>query len=147
MYKPVTENYFLYAAPEDYHYSDWEIINRGALDEAVGSGGQRQSVQLLVAMMIMTHKRVNRENKGWTVFLYDNPFGEMVSNNVLDPVFEISKALKFQWLIVTPPELVKNDVSVRFGVYWQLYFGGVKGDMLESTLIKGGRKLIPVSLF
>ncbi len=147
VYKPVTENYFLYAAPEDYHYSDWEIINRGALDEAVGSGGQRQSVQLLVAMMIMTHKRVNRENKGWTVFLYDNPFGEMVSNNVLDPVFEISKALKFQWLIVTPPELVKNDVSVRFGVYWQLYFGGVKGDMLESTLIKGGRKLIPVSLF
>ncbi|KTD87370.1 hypothetical protein [Paenibacillus etheri] len=147
VYKPVTENYFLYAAPEDYHYSDWEIINRGALDEAVGSGGQRQSVQLLVAMMIMTHKRVNRENKGWTVFLYDNPFGEMVSNNVLDPVFEISKALKFQWLIVTPPELVKNDVSVRFGVYWQLYFGGVKGDMLESTLVKGGRKLIPNSLF
>ncbi|WP_405174576.1 hypothetical protein MHI27_20290 [Paenibacillus sp. FSL H8-0261] len=147
VYKPVTENYFLYAAPEDYHYSDWEIINRGALDEAVGSGGQRQSVQLLVAMMIMTHKRVNRENKGWTVFLYDNPFGEMVSNNVLDPVFEISKALKFQWLIVTPPELVKNDVSVRFGVYWQLYFGGVKGDMLESTLVKGGRKLVPVSLF
>lgn len=147
VYKPVTENYFLYAAPEEYHYSDWEIINRGALDEAVGSGGQRQSVQLLVAMMIMTHKRVNRENKGWTVFLYDNPFGEMVSNNVLDPVFEISKALKFQWLIVTPPELVKNDVSVRFGVYWQLYFGGVKGDMLDSTLVKGGRKLIPVSLF
>lgn len=147
VYKPFTENYFLYAEPEDYHYSDWEIINRGALDEAVGSGGQRQSVQLLVAMMIMTHKRVNRENKGWTVFLYDNPFGEMVSNNVLDPVFEISKALKFQWLIVTPPELVKNDVSVRFGVYWQLYFGGVKGDMLDSTLVKGGRKLIPVSLF
>lgn len=147
VYKPVTENYFLYAAPEEYHYSDWEVINRGALDEAVGSGGQRQSVQLLVAMMIMTHKRVNRENKGWTVFLYDNPFGEMVSNNVLDPVFEISKALRFQWLIVTPPELVKNDVSVRFGVYWQLYFGGEKGDMLESTLIKGGRKLIPASLF
>lgn len=147
VYKPVTENYFLYAAPEDYHYSDWEVINRGALDEAVGSGGQRQSVQLLVAMMIMTHKRVNRENKGWTVFLYDNPFGEMVSNNVLDPVFEISKALKFQWLIVTPPELVKNDVSVRFGVYWQLYFGGDKGDALDSTLIKGGRKLIPASLF
>ncbi|WP_379152640.1 hypothetical protein [Paenibacillus sp. sgz5001063] len=147
VYKPVTENYFLYAAPEDYHYSDWEVINRGALDEAVGSGGQRQSVQLLVAMMIMTHKRVNRENKGWTVFLYDNPFGEMVSNNVLDPVFEISKALRFQWLIVTPPELVKNDVSVRFGVYWQLYFGGEKGEMLESTLIKGGRKLIPASLF
>lgn len=147
VYKPVTENYFLYAAPEEYHYSDWEVINRGALDEAVGSGGQRQSVQLLVAMMIMTHKRVNRENKGWTVFLYDNPFGEMVSNNVLDPVFEISKALRFQWLIVTPPELVKNDVSVRFGVYWQLYFGGDKGEMLESTLIKGGRKLIPASLF
>ncbi|MHA6532041.1 coiled-coil domain-containing protein [Paenibacillus sp. BAC0078] len=147
VYKPVTENYFLYAEPEEYHYSDWEVINRGALDEAVGSGGQRQSVQLLVAMMIMTHKRVNRENKGWTVFLYDNPFGEMVSNNVLDPVFEISKALKFQWLIVTPPELVKNDVSVRFGVYWQLYFGGEKGEMLESTLIKGGRKLIPASLF
>ncbi|AJS61179.1 hypothetical protein [Paenibacillus sp. IHBB 10380] len=147
VYKPVTENYFLYAAPEEYHYSDWEVINRGALDEAVGSGGQRQSVQLLVAMMIMTHKRVNRENKGWTVFLYDNPFGEMVSNNVLDPVFEISKALKFQWLIVTPPELVKNDVSVRFGVYWQLYFGGTKGDLLESTLVKGGRKIIPVSLF
>ncbi|NQX44196.1 hypothetical protein HQN87_02535 [Paenibacillus tritici] len=147
VYKPVTENYFLYAAPEDYHYSDWEVINRGALDEAVGSGGQRQSVQLLVAMMIMTHKRVNRENKGWTVFLYDNPFGEMVSNNVLDPVFEISKALKFQWLIVTPPELVKNDVSIRFGVYWQLYFGGDKGDALDSTLIKGGRKLVPASLF
>ncbi|AIQ41488.1 hypothetical protein [Paenibacillus sp. FSL R5-0912] len=147
VYKPVTENYFLYAAPEEYHYSDWEVINRGALDEAVGSGGQRQSVQLLVAMMIMTHKRVNRENKGWTVFLYDNPFGEMVSNNVLDPVFEISKALKFQWLIVTPPELVKNDVSIRFGVYWQLYFGGDKGDALDSTLIKGGRKLVPASLF
>ncbi|ASA21426.1 hypothetical protein [Paenibacillus donghaensis] len=147
VYKPVTENYFLYAAPEDYHYSDWEVINRGAMDEAVGSGGQRQSVQLLVAMMIMTHKRVNRENKGWTVFLYDNPFGEMVSNNVLDPVFEISKALKFQWLIVTPPELVKNDVSLRFGVYWQLYFSGTKGDMLESTLVKGGRKLTPLSLF
>ncbi|AIQ47104.1 hypothetical protein R70723_15330 [Paenibacillus sp. FSL R7-0273] len=147
VYKPVTENYFLYAAPEEFHYSDWEVINRGALDEAVGSGGQRQSVQLLVAMMIMTHKRVNRENKGWTVFLYDNPFGEMVSNNVLDPVFEISKALRFQWLIVTPPELVKNDVSVRFGVYWQLYFGGDKGEMLESTLIKGGRKMIPASLF
>ncbi|WP_151734022.1 hypothetical protein [Paenibacillus tengchongensis] len=147
VYKPVTENYFLYAAPEDYHYSDWEVINRGALDEAVGSGGQRQSVQLLVAMMIMTHKRVNRENKGWTVFLYDNPFGEMVSNNVLDPVFEISRALRFQWLIVTPPELVKNDVSVRFGVYWQLYFGGEKGEMLESTLVKGGRKLIPATLF
>lgn len=147
VYKPVTENYFLYAAPEDYHYSDWEVINRGAVDEAVGSGGQRQSVQLLVAMMIMTHKRVNRENKGWTVFLYDNPFGEMVSNNVLDPVFEISKALKFQWLIVTPPELVKNDVSVRFGVYWQLYFGGDKGDALGSTLIKGGRKLAPATLF
>lgn len=147
VYKPVTENYFLYAEPEDFHYSDWEVINRGALDEAVGSGGQRQSVQLLVAMMIMTHKRVNRENKGWTVFLYDNPFGEMVSNNVLDPVFEISKALKFQWLIVTPPELVKNDVSIRFGVYWQLYFGGEKGEMLESTLVKGGRKLIPASLF
>ncbi|MBW4080727.1 hypothetical protein [Paenibacillus sp. S150] len=147
VYKPVTENYFLYAAPEEHHYSDWEVINRGALDEAVGSGGQRQSVQLLVAMMIMTHKRVNRENKGWTVFLYDNPFGEMVSNNVLDPVFEISRALRFQWLIVTPPELVKNDVSVRFGVYWQLYFGGEKGDQLESTLVKGGRKLIPASLF
>ncbi|MNP82339.1 hypothetical protein D3C76_1809460 [compost metagenome] len=62
-------------------------------------------------------------------------------------MFEISKALRFQWLIVTPPELVKNDVSIRFGVYWQLFFGGDKGDMLESTLVKGGRKLIPASLF
>ena len=147
IYKPTTENYFIYARPEEYHYSEWEVINKGAVEEAGGSGGQTQSVQLLVAMMIMTHKRVNRENKGWTVFLYDNPFGEMVSKNVLDPVFEISKILKFQWCIVTPPELVKNDVSTRFGVYWHLNFGGSKGDSLETTLVKGGRKLTPLTLF
>src|SRR5690606_11472595 len=127
--------------------SEWEVINKGAAEEAGGSGGQTQSVQLLVAMMIMTHKRVNRENKGWTVFLYDNPFGEMVSKNVLDPVFEISKILKFQWCIVTPPELVKNDVSTRFGVYWQLSFGGSKGNAVVTALVKGGRKLTPLTLF
>ena len=137
----------MYARSEDHHYSDWEIINQGSIDEAVGSGGQTQSVQLLVAMMIMTHKRVNRENKGWTVFLYDNPFGEMASKHVLDPVFEISKALRFQWLIVTPPELVKNDISTRFNVYWQLSFSGAKGEVVESTLVKGGRKVAPLTLF
>lgn len=147
VYKPTTDNFFIYAKPEDYHYSDWEIINKGALTEAVGSGGQKQSVQLIVAMMIMTHKRVNRENKGWTVFIYDNPFGEMVSKNVLDPVFEISKALRFQWLIVTPPELVKNDVSTRFGVYWELSFNGSERNHVISTLIKGGRKVVPLTLF
>ena len=74
------------------------------------------------------------------MFLYDNPFGEMASKHVLDPVFEISKALRFQWLIVTPPELVKNDISTRFNVYWQLSFSGAKGEIVESTLVKGGRK-------
>ncbi|MFI8713241.1 hypothetical protein [Brevibacillus brevis] len=146
VYKPTTENEFMYQEPQDYHYTDWEVINQGSATgvEAGGSGGQTQSVQIIVAMMILTHKRVMRENKGWTIFIYDNPFGEMVSENVLDPIFAISEALQFQWIIVTPPELVKLDVSRRFPVYIQ--FSAEKGTVTQ-TIHQGRRSLHPTSLF
>jgi hypothetical protein len=93
----------------------------------------------MIMMMIMTFKRQEHSNN-WSVLITDNPFGQAVSAHILDPIFSIADILRFQWIVLAPPELIKLDVSRRFPVYWNLELSQQKqGEMIREVLQHGGR--------
>jgi hypothetical protein len=140
VYKPQTTNVFLYESPKKHHYTEWETLNKGSLTEAKGSGGQLLAARTIVMMMLMTYKRQIRESTQWSVLISDNPFGQAVSPHILDPIFAIAENLRFQWIVLAPPELIKLDVSRRFPVFWELeLLRDVHGEMVTERLQHGGR--------
>jgi hypothetical protein len=139
IYKPQTTNAFLYEKPRKHHYTDWETLNKGSKMEAKGSGGQLLAARTMIMMMIMTFKR-QEHSKNWSVLITDNPFGQAVSAHILDPIFAIADILRFQWIVLAPPELIKLDVSRRFPVYWKLELSQQKqGEIIKEVLQHGGR--------
>ncbi|WP_374723893.1 hypothetical protein [Calidifontibacillus erzurumensis] len=139
IYKPQTTNAFLYEKPRNHHYTSWETLNKGCKIEAKGSGGQVLAARTIVMMMIMTFKR-QENNSNWSVLITDNPFGQAVSAHILDPIFSIADTLKFQWIVLAPPELIKLDVSRRFPVYWKLELKQHHhGEVIKEVLQHGGR--------
>lgn len=149
IYKPQTTNAFLYEKPRKHHYTDWETLNKGSKMEAKGSGGQLLAARTMIMMMIMTFKRQEHSNN-WSVLITDNSFGQAVSAHILDPIFSIADILKFQWIVLAPPELIKLDVSRRFPVYWKLELSQQKqGEIIKEVLQHGGRTFdeVEFSLF
>ncbi|MEH7131108.1 hypothetical protein V7103_23230 [Neobacillus drentensis] len=149
IYKPQTTNAFLYEKPRKHHYTDWETLNKGSKMEAKGSGGQLLAARTMIMMMIMTFKRQEHSNN-WSVLITDNPFGQAVSAHILDPIFSIADILRFQWIVLAPPELIKLDVSRRFPVYWKLELSQQKqGEVIKEVLQHGGRAFddVEFSLF
>ncbi|WML26436.1 hypothetical protein [Neobacillus sp. OS1-33] len=149
IYKPQTTNAFLYEKPRKHHFTDWETLNKGSKMEAKGSGGQLLAARTMIMMMIMTFKR-QEHNNNWSVLITDNPFGQAVSAHILDPIFSIADILRFQWIVLAPPELIKLDVSRRFPVYWKLELSQQKhGEIVKEVLQHGGRTFdeVEFSLF
>jgi hypothetical protein len=139
IYKPQTTNAFLYEKPRKHHYTEWETLNKGSKMEAKGSGGQLLAARTMIMMMIMTFKR-QEQSTNWSVLITDNPFGQAVSAHILDPIFSIADVLRFQWIVLAPPELIKLDVSRRFPVYWKLELNQQKnGEVIREVLQHGGR--------
>lgn len=139
IYKPQTTNAFLFERPRKHHYTSWETLNKGSKTEAKGSGGQLLAARTIIMMMIMTFKR-QEHSTNWAVLITDNPFGQAVSAHILDPIFSIADILRFQWIVLAPPELIKLDVSRRFPVYWKLELNQQKqGEVIKEVLQHGGR--------
>lgn len=139
IYKPQTTNAFLYERPRKHHYTTWETLNKGSKTEAKGSGGQLLAARTIIMMMIMTFKR-QEHSTNWSVLITDNPFGQAVSAHILDPIFSIADILRFQWIVLAPPELIKLDVSRRFPVYWKLELSQKnQGEIIKEVLQHGGR--------
>lgn len=146
LYKPQTTNAFLYEKPRKHHYTTWETLNKGSKVEAKGSGGQLLAARTIIMMMIMTFRR-QENSSNWSVLITDNPFGQAVSAHILDPIFSIADTLKFQWIVLAPPELIKLDVSRRFPVYWKLELQQQKqGEVMKEVLQHGGRTFEDVEL-
>lgn len=141
VYKPQTVNSFLYETPKEHHYTEWQTINKGSLTEGKGSGGQLLAVRTIVMMMLITYRHHQQGGEAWTVLISDNPFGQAVSAHILDPIFAIAENLRFQWIVVSPPELIKLDVSRRFPVYWELKLIPIPhGEQIVEELHHGGRQ-------
>lgn len=140
VYKPQTTNSFLYETPKGHHYTEWQTLNKGSYTEAKGSGGQLLAARTIVMMMLITYRR-QQQAKQWTVLISDNPFGQAISEHILDPIFAIAENLHFQWIVVSPPELIKLDVSRRFPVYWELKLDPfAHGEQIVEKLHHGGRQ-------
>lgn len=125
VYNMQTNNAFTYGRPKPEYYSTWRTINTGSETKSDGSGGQKLSARMIVMMMLLSMK--NELDDRWMTLLCDNPFGQAASPHVLDPIFIVAEKLKFQLIIVTPPELVKTEISQRFPVYYKLDFREEKG--------------------
>jgi hypothetical protein len=132
VYNLQTNNAFRYERPKDEYYSTWETINKGSETETSGSGGQTLSARMVIMMMLLSLK--NHSHK-WTTLICDNPFGQAASEHVLDPIFAASELLRFQLIVVTPPELVKTGISQRFPVYYALDLKEEKGvEKIQETV-------------
>lgn len=125
VYNMNTENALAYSRPRKEHYATWKTINQGSATTADGSGGQKLAARTVVMMMLLSIK--NDTDTHWMTLVCDNPLGQAVSAHVLDPVFEVAKKLKFQLIFVSPPELIKTEVSRRFPVYYKLDFREQRG--------------------
>ncbi|MFS0782493.1 hypothetical protein [Bacillus sp. 1P06AnD] len=134
VYNMRTDNAFMYKAPSKEHYSTWKTINQGSKTKSDGSGGQKLSARMVMMMMLLSVK--NETDRNWVTLLCDNPFGQAASTHVLDPIFTVAQKLRFQLIVVTPPELVKTDISQRFDVFYKLDFKRVNGkDMIQDTVV------------
>lgn len=120
LYRLHEENSFLYEPPKDDFYTEWETINESSKTDPAGSGGQLFSARTLILMMLTSFKRTNDDNTNWKLLITDNPFSVAVSDHIVDPILAIAEELKFQWIVVTPPELVKIELLQKFDVYYQL---------------------------
>jgi hypothetical protein len=119
IYNLNTDNTFLTEQPLSHYFTEWETMNTGSHTETAGSGGQLVAARTLVMMMLLTFKRKSTDQR-YSVLISDNPFANAISPHVVDPIFVIADLLKFQWLVVTPPELVKLGISQKFPVYCSL---------------------------
>ncbi|KUP04256.1 hypothetical protein Q75_15780 [Bacillus coahuilensis p1.1.43] len=120
LYRLHEENSFLYEPPKEEFYTEWETINESSKTDPSGSGGQLFSARTLILMMLTSFKRTNEDNSNWKLLITDNPFSVAVSDHIVDPILAIAEELKFQWIVVTPPELVKVELLQKFDMYYQL---------------------------
>ncbi|WP_075618312.1 hypothetical protein [Paenisporosarcina indica] len=120
MYRLHEENSFLYEPPKEEFYTEWETINESSKTDPSGSGGQLFSARTLILMMLTSFKRTNEDNSSWKLLITDNPFSVAVSDHIVDPILAIAEELKFQWIVVTPPELVKVELLQKFDMYYHL---------------------------
>ena len=133
VYNMRTDNAFMYGKPQREHYSTWQTINQGSKTKSDGSGGQKLSARMVMMMMLLSVK--SETDQSWVPLVVDNPFGQAASAHVLDPIFAVADKLKFQFIIVTPPELVKTEISQRFDAYYKLDFIREKGKEIVSDTI------------
>jgi len=133
VYNMRTDNAFMYGKPLREHYSTWQTINQGSKTKSDGSGGQKLSARMVMMMMLLSVK--NESDQSWVPLVCDNPFGQAASAHVLDPIFSVAEKLKFQFIVVTPPELVKTEISQRFDAYYKLDFIREKGKEIVSDTI------------
>ncbi|AXI08453.1 hypothetical protein CUC15_05760 [Oceanobacillus zhaokaii] len=138
VYNMRTDNAFMYGKPQREHYSTWQTINQGSKTKSDGSGGQKLSARMVMMMMLLSVK--NETDQSWVPLVVDNPFGQAASAHVLDPIFAVAEKLKFQFIIVTPPELVKTEISQRFEAYYKLDFIREKGkEIISDTIVPAFR--------
>jgi hypothetical protein len=133
VYNMRTDNAFMYGKPQREHYSTWQTINQGSKTKSDGSGGQKLSARMVMMMMLLSVK--SETDQSWVPLVVDNPFGQAASAHVLDPIFAVAEKLKFQFIVVTPPELVKTEISQRFEAYYKLDFIREKGKEIVSDTI------------
>lgn len=133
VYNMRTDNAFMYGKPQREHYSTWQTINQGSKTKSDGSGGQKLSARMVLMMMLLSVK--SETDQSWVPLVCDNPFGQAASAHVLDPIFAVAEKLKFQFIVVTPPELVKTEISQRFEAYYKLDFIREKGKEIVSDTI------------
>ncbi|MBO1511358.1 hypothetical protein [Metabacillus bambusae] len=133
VYNMRTDNAFMYGKPQREHYSTWQTINQGSKTKSDGSGGQKLSARMVMMMMLLSVK--SETDQSWVPLVCDNPFGQAASAHVLDPIFAVAEKLKFQFIVVTPPELVKTEISQRFDSYYKLDFIREKGKEIVSDTI------------
>ncbi|MBM7651415.1 hypothetical protein [Neobacillus cucumis] len=133
VYNMRTDNAFMYGKPQREHYSTWQTINQGSKTKSDGSGGQKLSARMVMMMMLLSCK--SETDQSWVPLVCDNPFGQAASAHVLDPIFAVAEKLKFQFIVVTPPELVKTEISQRFDAYYKLDFIREKGKEIVSDTI------------
>ncbi|WP_338472440.1 hypothetical protein R4Z10_06765 [Niallia sp. XMNu-256] len=133
VYNMRTDNAFMYGKPQREHYSTWQTINQGSKTKSDGSGGQKLSARMVMMMMLLSVK--SETDQSWVPLVCDNPFGQAASAHVLDPIFAVAEKLKFQFIVVTPPELVKTEISQRFQAYYKLDFVREKGKEIVSDTI------------
>lgn len=133
VYNMRTDNAFMYGKPKREHYSTWQTINQGSKTKSDGSGGQKLSARMVMMMMLLSVK--GETDQSWVPLVCDNPFGQAASAHVLDPIFAVAEKLKFQFIVVTPPELVKTEISQRFDAYYKLDFIREKGKEIVSDTI------------
>jgi len=133
VYNMRTDNAFMYGKPQKEHYSTWQTINQGSKTKSDGSGGQKLSARMVMMMMLLSVK--SETDQSWVPLVCDNPFGQAASAHVLDPIFAVADKLKFQFIVVTPPELVKTEISQRFDAYYKLDFIREKGKEIVSDTI------------
>ena len=86
-------------------------------------------------MMMMLLSVKSETDQSWVPLVCDNPFGQAASAHVLDPIFAVAEKLKFQFIVVTPPELVKTEISQRFDAYYKLDFIRENGKEIVSDTI------------
>ncbi|MEH6943146.1 hypothetical protein [Bacillus sp. JJ722] len=138
VYNMRTDNAFMYGKPQKEHYSTWQTINQGSRTKSDGSGGQKLSARMVMMMMLLSVKSETDNN--WVPLVCDNPFGQAASAHVLDPIFAVADKLKFQLIVVTPPELVKTEISQRFDAYYKLDFIREKGkEIVTETVVPAYR--------
>lgn len=138
VYNMRTDNAFMYGKPQKEHYSTWKTINQGSRTKSDGSGGQKLSARMVMMMMLLSVK--GETDDSWVPLVCDNPFGQAASAHVLDPIFAVAEKLKFQFIVVTPPELVKTEISQRFEAYYKLDFTRDKGkEIVTDTIVPAFR--------
>ncbi|WML39204.1 hypothetical protein RCG19_18765 [Neobacillus sp. OS1-2] len=138
VYNMRTDNAFMYGKPQREHYSTWQTINQGSKTKLDGSGGQKLSARMVMMMMLLSVK--SETDHSWVPLVCDNPFGQAASAHVLDPIFAVAEKLKFQFIVVTPPELVKTEISQRFAAYYKLDFIREKGkEIVTDTIVPAFR--------
>ena len=138
VYNMRTDNAFMYGKPQREHYSTWQTINQGSKTKSDGSGGQKLSARMVMMMMLLSVK--SETDQSWVPLVCDNPFGQAASAHVLDPIFAVAEKLKFQFIVVTPPELVKTEISQRFEAYYKLDFIRENGkEIISDTIVPAFR--------
>ncbi|MGM0877375.1 MAG: hypothetical protein ACQEWV_22235 [Bacillota bacterium] len=142
VYNMRTDNAFMYGKPKREHYSTWQTINQGSKTKSDGSGGQKLSARMVMMMMLLSVK--SETDHRWVPLVCDNPFGQAASAHVLDPIFAVAEKLKFQFIVVTPPELVKTEISQRFDAYYKLDFIREKGKEIVSDTIVPAFRIYPI---
>jgi hypothetical protein len=142
VYNLNTDNTFVFERPKASYYKDWETMNQGSLTDSTGSGGQLVASRTLVAMMLLSYKRQVEVERRWMVFISDNPFAQAVSPHIVDPIFEAANLLKFQWIVVSPPEIIKIGISEKFPTWYHLELKKQTNgkDLIEENVTYGMRQ-------